>query len=224
MPRAKSNSKTRDTIDSDTPIRDRILHAAFTAFTERGYGETSTLEIATRARVSKRELYAVVGNKQQMLIACIATRAQRMEAPADMPAPHDHDSLIAILAAFGARVMTEVCDVDVLAVHRLAIAEAERSPEVAQALDEVGRKAAVAKLRNLIEAAQQQDLIAAGDPAQISRRYLALLWEGTLVDLLLRLAEPPSAADIKTRARNAAELLLRLYPAPEKKPAARKRA
>jgi len=30
-----------------------------------GYATTSTLEIATRARVSKRELYALVGNKQE---------------------------------------------------------------------------------------------------------------------------------------------------------------
>src|SRR3954470_21341885 len=41
----------------DSPVRDRILEAAFAAFRERGYATTSTLEIAQRARVSKRELY-----------------------------------------------------------------------------------------------------------------------------------------------------------------------
>src|SRR5262249_35419829 len=56
---------------SDATVRERILTAAFDAFRERGYAATSTLEIATRARVSKRELYALVGNKQQMLIAAI---------------------------------------------------------------------------------------------------------------------------------------------------------
>src|SRR5579885_3200760 len=56
--------------DADA-VRARILTAAFEAFQERGYGATSTLEIATRARVSKRELYALVGNKQQILIAAI---------------------------------------------------------------------------------------------------------------------------------------------------------
>ena len=35
---------------------------------ENGYAKTSTLEIATRAGISKRELYALVGNKQEMLI------------------------------------------------------------------------------------------------------------------------------------------------------------
>ncbi len=50
-------------------MRERILKAAFAAFTRSGYATTSTLEIATRAQVSKRELYALVGNKEQMLIA-----------------------------------------------------------------------------------------------------------------------------------------------------------
>src|SRR2546429_5911023 len=53
----------------DPPARRRILEAAFSTFMERGYAETSTLEIATRARVSKRELYALVGSKQGVLMA-----------------------------------------------------------------------------------------------------------------------------------------------------------
>jgi hypothetical protein len=50
--------------------RERILDAAFASFMKSGYATTSTLEIATRARVSKRELYAVVwqqtGNTHRM--------------------------------------------------------------------------------------------------------------------------------------------------------------
>ena len=62
------------------PVRGRILEAAFSAFTERGFAETSTLEIATRARASKRELYALFGSKQDMLVACISERAKRLTA------------------------------------------------------------------------------------------------------------------------------------------------
>src|SRR5215471_3788537 len=45
----------------ETAVRERILEAALAAFMKSGYAATSTLEIATRARVSKRELYAFVG-------------------------------------------------------------------------------------------------------------------------------------------------------------------
>ncbi|HEY4834688.1 MAG TPA: TetR family transcriptional regulator, partial [Bradyrhizobium sp.] len=53
----RSITKPRAENADETPARTRILDAAFSAFMESGYAETSTLEIATRARVSKRELY-----------------------------------------------------------------------------------------------------------------------------------------------------------------------
>src|SRR4029079_18069907 len=70
-------SRLKDS-DGSAGVRGRILTAAFEAFVERGYAATSTLEIATRARVSKRELYAVVGNKQKMLVTAIGERAKRL--------------------------------------------------------------------------------------------------------------------------------------------------
>ena len=51
----------------ESAVRDRILAAAFAEFMKSGYASTSALKIATRARVSKRELYALVGSKQEGL-------------------------------------------------------------------------------------------------------------------------------------------------------------
>ena len=67
-------------------MRARILDAAFAAFTERGFAETTTLEIATRAHVSKRSLYAEVGTKLDILVACITDRARRLRMPVTFPA------------------------------------------------------------------------------------------------------------------------------------------
>src|ERR1700687_1559074 len=100
-----SVSSPRQDVGGDIAVRDRILDAAFAAFMESGYARTSTLEIATRARVSKRELYALVGNKQAMLIACIRERARRLQVPADMPVPHDREALAQVLASFGTRLV-----------------------------------------------------------------------------------------------------------------------
>jgi AcrR family transcriptional regulator len=49
-------SKRRAQIEDQTEVRGRILEAAFKAFMKSGYAAASTLEIATRAHVSKREL------------------------------------------------------------------------------------------------------------------------------------------------------------------------
>src|ERR1700743_1331601 len=86
---AKRALKTAPSAEQVGTVRGRILEAAFTAFTGRGFAETSTLEIATRARVSKRELYALFGSQQEMLIACISARARRLRTPADLAEAHE---------------------------------------------------------------------------------------------------------------------------------------
>lgn len=193
------------------PARRRILDAAFSAFTERGYAETSTLEIATRARVSKRELYALVGRKQDMLVACITERARKLRLPADMPVPRDRETLAEVLAGFGAQLLREVSDPTVIAVFRLAIAEAERAPEVAQALDSIGREASRAALKKMLTQARSSGLLS-GDPAEMVRQFTALLWGDLMVSLLLRVADPPSPREIMRRARKATDAFLQLYP------------
>src|SRR5439155_26764462 len=125
-----SMSKRRQKGGDETAVRERILEAAFAAFMESGYAMTSTLEIATRARVSKRELYALVGNKQEMLIACISERAKRFEVPPDLPVVRDRETLAQVLTFFGAKLVREVSDPTVIAVFRLAVGEAVQAPEV----------------------------------------------------------------------------------------------
>jgi AcrR family transcriptional regulator len=195
----------------ENPIRRRILGAAFSVFTERGYAETSTLEIATRAKVSKRELYTLVGNKQEMLVACISERAKRLRMPEDMPPVRDRKTLARVLASFGAQLLREVSDPTVVAVFRLAIAEAERTPKVARALHTIGRETSIAALRETLTRARSSELLE-GEPAEMAEHFTALLWGNLMVSLLLRVADAPGPNEIEWRARQAVTAFLRLYP------------
>jgi AcrR family transcriptional regulator len=199
----------------EIPARQRILDAAFSAFMERGFADTSTLEIATRARVSKRELYALVGSKQEMLMACIAARAQRLQMPTDLPEPKDRESLARALETFGAQLLREVSDPTVIAVFRLAIAEAVGAPEVARTLDAIGSETGRAALRELMEKARSAGFLG-GDPAGMAEHFSGLLWGTLMTSLLLRVADRPSPREIARRARDATVALLRLYPPPDK--------
>ena len=76
-----------DRSSAENPMPERILGAAFKAFTEDGYAGTSTLEIARRAKVSKRDLYANFGGKHAVLVACIVSRAERLRLPPALPTP-----------------------------------------------------------------------------------------------------------------------------------------
>jgi AcrR family transcriptional regulator len=200
--------------DSDgSAVRERILTAAFEAFTERGYAATSTLEIATRARVSKRELYALVGNKQKMLVMAIGQRAKRLQAPADMPTLRDRKTLAQVLTAFGIQTVREVSDPAVVAVFRLAIAEAIQGPEVARTLDSVGREASRAALRHIMSESRAAGLIV-GRPADLAEQFAGLLWRDLMISLLLGVAQQPNPRAIETRAHEATEAFLRLHPMP----------
>ena len=195
----------------ETAVRGRILEAAFAAFTKSGYAATSTLEIATRARVSKRELYALVGNKQEMLMACITERAKRFQVPADLPVPRDRESLAHLLASFGTQLVREVSDPAVTAVFRLAIGEAAQAPEVARTLDSIGREAGRAALRNIMQQAETSGLLH-GRPAELAEQFRGLLWRDLMVSLLLGVAERPNEREIERRARDAAAAFLKLHP------------
>ncbi len=211
---ARLTLKQRGESAGQVPDRQRILGAAFSAFMANGYAETSTLEIATRARVSKRALYELVGNKQEMLVACISERAQRLRVPTDLPEPRDRETLARALAAVGTQLLREISDPTVIAIFRLAIAEAVRAPEVARALDSIGGETSRAALREIMTRARQAGILS-GDPREMAEHFAGLLWGNLMVGLLLRVVDRPSPREFARRARNATAAFLRLYPLPD---------
>ena len=197
----------------ETSSCDRIIGAAFAAFMERGYGNTTMLEIATRAKVSKRDLYANFSNKQAVLLASIANRASRMRLPPDLPAVRDRNMLLSTLTTLGQTVIREVCDPAVTAIYRLAVAEAERSPEAAETLN-ASRSVNRGAVADLLAKAQAHGILGLGDPQQMMEQFFALLWGDLMLNRLLGAAGIPKPADIDRRARSATEAFLKLYANP----------
>jgi AcrR family transcriptional regulator len=191
-------------------IRDRALDAAFSLFRENGFSSTSMLDIVTKARISKRDLYALFDNKHAVLAACISEHTEQMRHPLDtmISAPQTRDALRTLLVEFGVSALKTMCHPDALTVFRLAIAESDRAPEVARTLDSSAREANVKTLTELIKKAQSQGLIAAGDPAVLVARFFSALAGDLLIRLLMRVRAAPTEREIVSRARAATEMLL----------------
>ena len=68
----------------DTERRRRITDAAYACFVEQGFARTTTADVAARAQVSKRDLYRVMPNKNDLFAAVIRERSQ---AILDLPRP-----------------------------------------------------------------------------------------------------------------------------------------
>jgi len=122
--------------------------------------------------------------------------------------------LASTLTAFATNLIREISHPSVIATFRLAIAEATRSPEIAQALDSGGRDAARRALAELLASAQSTGLIGPGEPAEMAMQFLGLLWESLMVGLLLGVAATPEPAEAERRAAKATAAFMHLHPDP----------
>ena len=148
----------------------------------------------------------------------VVKRAKRLDVPADLPVLRDRETLAEVLASFGTKLVREISDPTVMAVFRLAIAEAVQAPEVALALDSRGRDTSRAALRKIMARAQASGLLT-GRPAELAEQFAGLLWGLLMISLLLGVAERPNPRGIAVRARDAAAAFLQLHPLPNDAPA-----
>ena len=196
---------------AEATARERILGAAWEAFMEHGFADATMLDIATRARVSKRELYALVGNKEEMLAACIASHGSRMRLPEGCEPVTDRRTFQAALRQFGATLLRELLDPAVTAAFRLGITEAKRSPAIARSIDARGRQPSRAALAALLQQGRASRLLAEGDLAEMASTFRALLTGDLMVWILLGLEKAPTAKEIDRRAERAAAVFVATY-------------
>jgi AcrR family transcriptional regulator len=226
VPAVKRQRPTRTALATTEPakdprqaVRERIIEATFMVLMDKGYAGASTLQIARRARVSKRELYALFGDKRGILATMIANRAERMVKPLELPEVADKKAFVETLLRFGATLLKEVTDPSVIAMHRLAIAEADRSPELARMLDERGRSTNRAALLAFLARAKAAGLLGNADPEELCGRFLGTLFSDLMLRIIMGVAPPPSARACAERAEAATAAMLGRDPIVEMKAA-----
>jgi len=208
--KAKPDSWATTPID-DLPARRRaILGAAFTVLMKKGYAGASTLDIATQAKVSKRELYAEFGSKRGILEALIAATAERMQVSPRAQDFADREGFVEALVRYGIASLAELTHPAVVAINRLAVAEADRGPELGQLLDRHGREPHRNALAALFRQAQSAGILSPGDPYRMGGQFFSLLWGDLMQRLMLGVVEAPDAREIRRRAVAASEAVLLL--------------
>jgi hypothetical protein len=98
-------------------------------------------------------------------------------------------------------------------VFRLAIAEAECTPEVAHAMHTLVREQNRSALWGLLKKTVSRGLLA-GNTDEMTEQFLALLWGSLMINLLLGVATKPSPGQLQQRAHAAALALLTLHSPP----------
>lgn len=116
-----------------------LLHTAAMLFLAKGYGKVSLEMIAREAHVAVRTIYVKFGGKAGLLNAVIAKgRARFFAGMPDMDT--DTRPLEEILTDFSLRFLHLVSVPSFVSLHRMVIAEAKTTPELAITFNQAGPK------------------------------------------------------------------------------------
>jgi AcrR family transcriptional regulator len=148
-------------------LRERILDAATELLLTDGYGATSIESIARRARISKRTFYSRFRDKPALMGAVVTRLIDRQRPPAQVPLLAG-DGLVPQLEHLATLILRAALNPQVLALHRLIVAESGRFPDLADAVAKSGgREEAVTLIAGLLLA--QRDAA----PSELERTRFA---------------------------------------------------
>src|SRR5450830_1097704 len=117
--------------------RAALLHTAAQLFLEKGYSKVSLEMIAREAHVAVRTIYVKFGGKVGLLEAIIADgRANFLAGVADMET--DPRPMEDVLSDFALRFMELISMPTFTSLHRMVVAEAQSTPELAKAFFDAG--------------------------------------------------------------------------------------
>lgn len=168
--------------------RDDILDAAVRLFAAHGFEQVSLDGVAAEAHVTKRTIYAYVGDRTEIFLAAVERLRDRT---LEQPAQDDG------LAELAAKIVFALHSDEAVGLHRLMIAEAHRFPDLARRFYDDGPRAYTAALN---------DRLAEPDPARAEALFALLLGEPHR-RRLLGLTPPPSRAGAAAHARAALDLI-----------------
>ncbi len=145
-----------------------ILAAARREFLEKGFGETTMAGVAALAGVSVATLYRHARSKDELFEAVVALRHDPEEIAAGM-AQIAALPLGEALVFFGEGILGMMVSPQVLAMHRMVIAEAERFPHLGRAVFDAITGHVTTTLATFLASAVGPERAAAAAPAFIER-------------------------------------------------------
>ncbi|MCV2886451.1 TetR/AcrR family transcriptional regulator [Aestuariibacter sp. AA17] len=117
--------------------RKRILDAATDLFLANGVSSTSMDMVATTAGVSKQTVYSHFNSKDDLFAAVISQKCGEYQLDKTALLDPNREPK-AVLHEFGSRFVSLLRDKQVIAMHRIVIAEGASNPRVAEIFYESG--------------------------------------------------------------------------------------
>lgn len=185
----------------------QIEDAAYAVLEAKGYGGTSMLGIAKKARASNETLYNWYGDKQGLFQALVTRNAQEVKEHLETELESDHDAM-SILGTLGPKLLTLLTGDRAVALNRAAAADS--SGELGATLSKAGREAVFPLLERVLQRAREEGALKFEQTGEAVALYLDLLVGDQQIRRVIGRLPQPSRTYCQERSERAVRLLRRL--------------
>lgn len=207
-PKAPRGGPGRLSAEAAAALPDRLMDAAFTLFSSKGYADTSMEEIARTAGASTKTIYSRYANKSELLKAVVVRLIARNiagHAAETSPDPTEIEPRH-FLITLGRRILTDMSG-RAAGLMQLTVPEARRAPELARLYMEL-QEVVRSNFRRALEAWAAAGLLPKlGDPERAASLCVSLLTDQARIRAMLGL--PMSQSEIDDYVPGAVDLFLR---------------
>ncbi|MBP1208186.1 AcrR family transcriptional regulator [Duganella sp. 1411] len=186
-----------------------LLHTAAQLFLEKGYSKVSLEMIAREAHVAVRTIYVKFGGKAGLLSAVISKGRARFFA--DMTSMEtDPRPLEEILSDFSLRFLELVSLPSFVSLHRMVVAEATSTPELADTFYQAGPRQSREQLTRLFVRPEIRARLRPELPLELLAVHLTNCLLGDhMARLLFPEARQPTTEELRQQAAMGLDLFLR---------------
>lgn len=190
--------------------RRAIIDIAGKLFLEHGYAAVSMAAISAQVGGSRVTLYNYFATKELLFEACVIAAGEDVcEGLLDLPEP-DED-IEKTLIALGHNLLRLSLKPEILAVHRLIIAEALRTPELSRIFYGNGPGRTLLDLMAVMATAMERKQIKNGDTRRCALHFKALCEAGLVEHQLWNIVSPLAADQIDKTIIDAVAVFLSAY-------------
>lgn len=197
--------------------REWILRHATAEFMAHGFHGASIDGIAAAAEVSKPTVYRYFGNKEQLFAAILHAAAADILHPTRTVRTKGI-SLRKELIAFARHYAEVILSPVTLTLHRLAIGEAQRFPELGQLYYEAGPGVAVSGLALYLQRLATAGELSVDDPELAAHHFWSLVLSAPRTLMLFKTENGPSAAEIDRFVVSGVDVFLSHYRSRDESP------
>jgi AcrR family transcriptional regulator len=193
----------------------RILDATLEVFSEFSFDDATTGEIARRAHVSKRDIYAYFPNKQALLMGLVIREMQRQDESFRQTIARSESlrSLGSKLEGIGQALVAEILSPKMGVVRRLVVSESIKQPFLGDLFFEGGVAQRCRLISEVLAAhLKKKPSGKAATPERAAQRYFSMIayFPSTMTEIGLRGEWSEQA--IKAHVAGETEVFLKAYP------------